>query len=126
MTFGNNIRQLLDFVYGDIVIDKEEIDKLNEVFKFEKGDDNRIKLIKMKAINNLFKNVSFQLLKELNELEREHGGKLRIRQPTDLNLSDKVEMDLNDLFDLYNENKTIGLNNLKLKFLINKMKEEFK
>ena len=126
MTFGNNIKQLLDFVYGDIVIDKEEIDKLNEVFKFEKGDDNRIKLIKMKAINNLFKNVSFQLLKELNELEREHGGKLRIRQPTDLNLSDKVEMDLNDLFDLYNENKTIGLNNLKLKFLINKMKEEFK
>ena len=126
MTFGNNIRQLLNYVYGDIVIDKEEIDKLNEVFKFEKGDDNRIKLIKMKAINNLFKNVSFQLLKELNELEREHGGKLRIRQPTDLNLSDKVEMDLNDLFDLYNENKTIGLNNLKLKFLINKMKEEFK
>ena len=126
MTFGNNIKQLLDYVYGDIVIDKEEIDKLNEVFKFEKGDDNRIKLIKMKAINNLFKNVSFQLLKELNELEREHGGKLRIRQPTDLNLSDKVEMDLNDLFDLYNENKTIGLNNLKLKFLINKMKEEFK
>ena len=123
MTFGNNIKQLLDFVYGDIVIDKEEIYKLNEVFKFEKGDDNRIKLIKMKAINNLFKNVSFQLLKELNELEREHGGKLRIRQPTDLNLSDKVEMDLNDLFDLYNENKTIGLNNLKLKFLINKMKE---
>ena len=123
MTFGNNIRQLLNYVYGDIVIDKEEIDKLNEVFEFEKGDDNRIKLIKMKAINNLFKNVSFQLLKELNELEREHGGKLRIRQPTDLNLPDKVEIDLNDLFDLYNENKTIGLNNLKLKFLINKMKE---
>jgi hypothetical protein len=123
MTFGNNIRQLLNYVYGNIVIDKEEIDKLNEVFKFEKGDDNRIKLMKMKAINNLFKNVSFQLLKELNELEREHGGKLRIRQPTDLNLSDKVEMDLNDLFDLYNENKIIGINNLKLKFLINKMKE---
>jgi hypothetical protein len=123
MTFGNNIRQLLNYVYGDIVIDKEEINKLNEVFEFEKGDDNRIKLIKMRAINNLFKNVSFQLLKELNELEREHGGKLRIRQPTDLNLSDKVEMDLNDLFDLYNENKIIGLNNLKLKFLINKMKE---
>ena len=123
MTFGRNIRQLLNYVYGDIVIDKEEIDKLNEVFKFEKGDDNRIKLIKMKAINNLFKNVSFQLLKELNELERKHGGKLRIRQPTDLNLPDKVEIDLNDLFDLYNENKTIGLNNLKLKFLINKMKE---
>ena len=123
MTFGNNIRQLLNYVYGDIVIDKEEIDKLNEAFKFEKGDDNRIKLMKMKAINNLFKNVSFQLLKELNELEREHGGKLRIRQPTDLNLPDKVEMDLNNLFDLYNENKTIGLNNLKLKFLINKMKE---
>ena len=123
MTFGKNIRQLLNYVYGDIVIDKEEIDKLNEVFEFEKGDDNRIKLIKMKAINNLFKNVSFQLLKELNELEREHGGKLRIRQPTDLNLPDKVEIDLNDLFDLYNENKTIGINNLKLKFLINKMKE---
>lgn len=123
MTFGNNIRQLLNYVYGDIVIDKEEIDKLNEVFEFEKGDDNRIKLIKMKAINNLFKNVSFQLLKELNELEHEHGGKLRIRQPTDLNLPDKVEIDLNDLFDLYNENKTIGINNLKLKFLIDKMKE---
>jgi hypothetical protein len=123
MTFGNNIRQLLNYVYGDIVIDKEEIDKLNEVFEFEKGDDNRIKLIKMKAINNLFKNVSFQLLKELNELEHEHGGKLRIRQPTDLNLPDKVEIDLNDLFDLYNENKIIGINNLKLKFLINKMKE---
>ena len=124
MTFGNNIRQLLDFVYGDIEITKDEIDKLNEAFEFEKGDDNRIKLMKMKAINNLFKNVSFQLLKELNELEREHGGKLRIRQPTDLNLPDKVEMDLNNLFDLYNENKRIGINNLKLKFLIDKMKNE--
>ena len=123
MTFGNNIRQLLNYVYGDIVIDKEEIDKLNEVFEFEKGDDNRIKLIKMKAINNLFKNVSFQLLKELNELEREHGGKLRIQQPTNLNLSDKVKMDFDDLFNLYNENKLIGLNNLKLKYLIDKMKE---
>ena len=123
MTFGNNIRQLLNYVYGDIVIDKEEIDKLNEVFEFEKGDDNRIKLIKMKAINNLFKNVSFQLLKELNELEREHGGKLRIRQPTDLNLPDNVKIDLNNLFDLYNENKIIGINNLKLKYLIDKMKQ---
>ena len=124
MTFAKNIAGLIYHVYGSIKIDKEEINKLEEVFKFEKGDDNRIKLMKMKAINNLFKNVSFQLLKELNELERVHGGKLRIRQPTDLNLPDKVEMDFNNLFDLYNENKRIGINNLKLKFLIDKMKNE--
>ena len=124
MTFAKNIAGLIYHVYGSIKIDKEEINKLEEVFKFEKGDDKRIKLIKMKAINNLFKNISFQLLKELNELERVHGGKLRIRQPTDLNLPDKVEMDFNNLFDLYNENKRIGINNLKLKFLIDKMKNE--
>ena len=120
MTFGTNIKKMINYVYGDIEIDNDEIEKLNNALTVKGSNDE--KLIQMKAINNLFKNLTFQLLTELNTLEREHGGKLRIRQPTELNLLNNAKMDLDNLFDLFNENKVIGINNLRLKHLINKMK----
>ena len=124
MTFGNNIKQLLDFVYGDIEITKDEIINLKMALKIKGTHEYRFK--HMKAINNLFKNITFQLLKELNELEREIGGKLRKQQPTGLNLTDNVRMDSDDVITLYKDNLLIGINNIKLNKLIDKMKEEFK
>lgn len=120
-TFGTNIRDLLDYVYGDIEISSNEIKKLKNALKVNGTHEDKFK--HLKAINSLFKNLTFQLLTELNTLEREMGGKLRKQQPTGLNLSDKVRMDSNDIITLYKDNLLIGVNNLKLKKIIDKMKE---
>ena len=119
MTFGSNIKQMLDYVYGDIEVTKEEIDALETALDVE-GNSG---LVHMKAINNLFKNVTRNLLKELDALEREKGGKLRKQQPTGLKLPDNVRMDSDDTAALYKENFMIGINNIKMKKLIDRMKE---
>ena len=126
MTFGSNVRDLIDYVYGDIKVDEDAIANLESSLRVEDEKDEEEdvdEFVKMQAINSLFKQITFQLLNELNKLEREYGGKLRIRQPTGLNLSDNVRMDEVDLDSLVNENKLIGINNLKLKIIIDKMKE---
>ena len=126
MTFGSNVRDLIDYVYGDIKVDEDAIANLESSLRVEDEKDEEEDVddfVKMQAINSLFKQITFQLLNELNKLEREDGGKLRIRQPTGLNLSDNVRMDEVDLDSLVNENKLIGINNLKLKIIIDKMKE---
>ena len=126
MTFGSNVRDLIDYVYGDIKVDEDAIANLESSLRVEDEKDEEEDVddfVKMQAINSLFKQITFQLLNELNRLEREYGGKLRIRQPTGLNLSDNVRMDEVDLDSLVNENKLIGINNLKLKIIIDKMKE---
>ena len=126
MTFGSNVRDLIDYVYGDIKVDEDAIANLESSLRVEDEKDEEEDVddfVKMQAINSLFKQITFQLLNELNKLEREYGGKLRIRQPTGLNLSDNVRMDEVDLDSLVNENKLIGINNLKLKIIIDKMKE---
>ena len=126
MTFGSNVRDLIDYVYGDIKVDEDAIANLESSLRVEDEKDEEEdvdEFVKMQAINSLFKQITFQLLNELNRLEREYGGKLRIRQPTGLNLSDNVRMDEVDLDSLVNENKLIGINNLKLKIIIDKMKE---
>jgi hypothetical protein len=119
MTFGNNVKQMITHVYGDIEITSEELKALKNILAV----DDKNKLARLKMINKLFKNVAFQLLKELDKLEREHGGKLRKQQPTGLNLTDNVRMDSDDVITLYKDNLLIGINNLKLKKLIDKMKE---
>ena len=126
MTFGSNVRDLIDYVYGEIKVDEDAIANLESSLRVEDEKDEEEDVddfVKMQAINSLFKQITFQLLNELNKLEREYGGKLRIRQPTGLNLSDNVRMDEVDLDSLVNENKLIGINNLKLKIIIDKMKE---
>ena len=138
MTFGSNVRDLIDYVYGDIKVDEDAIANLesslmvededaianiNRASRVEDEEEDVDEFEKMQAINSLFKQITFQLLNELNKLERKYGGKLRIRQPTGLNLSDNVRMDEVDLDSLVNENKLIGINNLKLKIIIDKMKE---
>ena len=126
MTFGSNVRDLIDYVYGDIKVDEDAIANLESSLRVEDEKDEEEDVddfVKMQAINSLFKQITFQLLNELNKLERKYGGKLRIRQPTGLNLSDNVRMDEVDLDSLVNENKLIGINNLKLKIIIDKMKE---
>ena len=127
MTFGSNIKQLLDYVYGDIEVTKEEIDALETALDVEGDSEARDGvhngLVHMKAINNLFKNVTRNLLKELDALEREKGGKLRKQQPTGLKLPDNVRMDSDDTAALYKENFMIGINNIKMKKLIDRMKE---
>ena len=135
MTFGSNIKQLLDYVYGDIEVTKEEIDALETALDVEGNSEARDGvhseardevyngLVHMKAINNLFKNVTRNLLKELDALEREKGGKLRKQQPTGLKLPDNVRMDSDDTAALYKENFMIGINNIKMKKLIDRMKE---
>ena len=123
MTFGSNVRDLIDYVYGDIKVDEDAIANLESSLRVEDEEEDVDEFVKMQAINSLFKQITFQLLNELNKLEREYGGKLRIRQPTGLNLSDNVRMDEVDLDSLVNENKLIGINNLKLKIIIDKMKE---
>ena len=126
MTFGSNVRDLIDYVYGEIKVDEDAIANLESSLRVEDEKDEEEdvdEFVKMQAINSLFKQITFQLLNELNKLEREYGGKLRIRQPTGLNLSDNVRMDEVDLDSLVNENKLIGINNLKLKIIIDKMKE---
>ena len=126
MTFGSNVRDLIDYVYGDIKVDEDAIANLESslMVEDEKDEEEDVdEFVKMQAVNSLFKQITFQLLNELNKLEREYGGKLRIRQPTGLNLSDNVRMDEVDLDSLVNENKLIGINNLKLKIIIDKMKE---
>ena len=123
MTFGSNVRDLIDYVYGDIKVDEDAIANINRALRVEDEEEDVDEFVKMQAINSLFKQITFQLLNELNKLEREYGGKLRIRQPTGLNLSDNVRMDEVDLDSLVNENKLIGINNLKLKIIIDKMKE---
>ena len=58
MTFGNNIRQLLNYVYGDIVIDKEEIDKLKAVatlgtpLQFIKGNGDYVGVFVISSIES--------------------------------------------------------------------------
>ena len=123
MTFGSNVRDLIDYVYGDIKVDEDAIANLESSLRVEDEEEDVDEFVKMQAVNSLFKQITFQLLNELNKLEREYGGKLRIRQPTGLNLSDNVRMDEVDLDSLVNENKLIGINNLKLKIIIDKMKE---
>jgi hypothetical protein len=123
MTFGSNVRDLIDYVYGEIKVDEDAIANLESSLMVEDEEEDVDDFVKMQAINSLFKQITFQLLNELNRLEREYGGKLRIRQPTGLNLSDNVRMDEVDLDSLVNENKLIGINNLKLKIIIDKMKE---
>ena len=126
MTFGSNVRDLIDYVYGEIKVDEDAIANLESSLRVEDEKDEEEdvdEFVKMQAVNSLFKQITFQLLNELNRLEREYGGKLRIRQPTGLNLSDNVRMDEVDLDSLVNENKLIGINNLKLKIIIDKMKE---
>ena len=123
MTFGSNVRDLIDYVYGEIKVDEDTIANLNRALRVEDEEEDVDDFVKMQAVNSLFKQITFQLLNELNRLEREYGGKLRIRQPTGLNLSDNVRMDEVDLDSLVNENKLIGINNLKLKIIIDKMKE---
>ena len=123
MTFGSNVRDLIDYVYGDIKVDEDAIANLESSLMVEDEEEDVDDFVKMQAINSLFKQITFQLLNGLNKLEREYGGKLRIRQPTGLNLSDNVRMDEVDLDSLINENKLIGINNLKLKIIIDKMKE---
>ena len=123
MTFGSNVRDLIDYVYGEIKVDEDAIANLESSLRVEDEEEEVDEFVKMQAINSLFKQITFQLLNELNKLEREYGGKLRIRQPTGLNLSDNVRMDEVDLDSLVNENKLIGINNLKLKIIIDKMKE---
>jgi hypothetical protein len=138
MTFGSNVRDLIDYVYGEIKVDEDAIANLESSLRVEDEDaianlESSLRVedeeedvddfVKMQAVNSLFKQITFQLLNELNRLEREYGGKLRIRQPTGLNLSDNVRMDEADLDSLVNENKLIGINNLKLKIIIDKMKE---
>ena len=126
MTFGSNVRDLIDYVYGEIKVDEDAIANLESSLRVEDEKDEEEdvdEFVKMQAINSLFKQITFQLLNELNKLEREYGGKLRIRQPTGLNLSDNVRMDEVDLDSLVNENKLIGINNLKLKIIIDKMKK---
>ena len=123
MTFGSNVRDLIDYVYGEIKVDEDAIANLESSLMVEDEEEDVDEFVKMQAVNSLFKQITFQLLNELNRLEREYGGKLRIRQPTGLNLSDNVRMDEVDLDSLVNENKLIGINNLKLKIIIDKMKE---
>ena len=123
MTFGSNVRDLIDYVYGDIKVDEDAIANLESSLRVEDEEEDVDEFVKMQAVNSLLKQITFQLLNELNRLEREYGGKLRIRQPTGLNLSDNVRMDEVDLDSLVNENKLIGINNLKLKIIIDKMKE---
>ena len=123
MTFGSNIKQLLDYVYGDIEVTKEEIDALETALDVEGNSEVYNGRVLMKAINNLFKNVTRNLLKELDALEREKGGKLRKQQPTGLKLPDNVRMDSDDTAALYKENFMIGINNIKMKKLIDRMKE---
>ena len=123
MTFGTNVRDLIDYVYGEIKVDEDAIANLESSLRVEDEEEDVDDFVKMQAVNSLFKQITFQLLNELNKLEREYGGKLRIRQPTGLNLSDNVRMDEVDLDSLVNENKLIGINNLKLKIIIDKMKE---
>ena len=123
MTFGSNVRDLIDYVYGEIKVDEDAIANLESSLRVEDEEEDVDEFVKMQAVNSLFKQITFQLLNELNKLEREYGGKLRIRQPTGLNLSDNVRMDEVDLDSLINENKLIGINNLKLKIIIDKMKE---
>ena len=138
MTFGSNVRDLIDYVYGEIKVDEDAIANLESSLRVEDEDtianlksslrvedeeEDVDDFVKMQAVNSLFKQITFQLLNELNKLEREYGGKLRIRQPTGLNLSDNVRMGEVDLDSLVNENKLIGINNLKLKIIIDKMKE---
>jgi hypothetical protein len=138
MTFGSNVRDLIDYVYGEIKVDEDAIANLESSLRVEDEDaianlESSLRVedeeedvddfVKMQAVNSLFKQITFQLLNELNRLEREYGGKLRIRQPTGLNLSDNVRMDEVDLDSLVNENKLIDINNLKLKIIIDKMKE---
>ena len=123
MTFGSNVRDLIDYVYGEIKVDEDAIANLESSLRVEDEEEEVDDFVKMQAVNSLFKQITFQLLNELNKLEREYGGKLRIRQPTGLNLSDNVRMDEVDLDSLVNENKLIGINNLKLKIIIDKMKE---
>ena len=123
MTFGSNVRDLIDYVYGEIKVDEDAIANLESSLRVEDEEEDVDDFVKMQAVNSLFKQITFQLLNELNKLEREYGGKLRIRQPTGLNLSDNVRMDEVDLDSLVNENKLIGINNLKLKIIIDKMKE---
>ena len=123
MTFGSNVRDLIDYVYGEIKVDEDAIANLESSLMVEDEEEDVDDFVKMQAVNSLFKQITFQLLNELNKLEREYGGKLRIRQPTGLNLSDTVRMDEVDLDSLVNENKLIGINNLKLKIIIDKMKE---
>ena len=123
MTFGSNVRDLIDYVYGEIKVDEDAIANLESSLMVEDEEEDVDEFVKMQAVNSLFKQITFQLLTELNKLEREYGGKLRIRQPTGLNLSDNVRMDEVDLDSLVNENKLIGINNLKLKIIIDKMKE---
>ena len=123
MTFGSNVRDLIDYVYGDIKVDEDAIANLESSLRVEDEEEDVDDFVKMQAVNSLFKQITFQLLNELNKLEREYGGKLRIRQPTSLNLSDNVRLDEVDLDSLVNENKLIGINNLKLKIIIDKMKE---
>ena len=123
MTFGSNVRDLIDYVYGEIKVDEDAIANLESSLRVEDEEEDVDDFVKMQAVNSLFKQITFQLLNELNKLEREYGGKLRIRQPTGLNLSDNVRMDEVDLDSLINENKLIGINNLKLKIIIDKMKE---
>ena len=123
MTFGSNVRDLIDYVYGEIKVDEDAIANLESSLMVEDEEEDVDDFVKMQAVNSLFKQITFQLLNELNRLEREYGGKLRIRQPTGLNLSDNVRMDEVDLDSLVNENKLIGINNLKLKIIIDKMKE---
>jgi hypothetical protein len=123
MTFGSNVRDLIDYVYGEIKVDEDAIANLESSLRVEDEEEEVDEFVKMQAVNSLFKQITFQLLNELNRLEREYGGKLRIRQPTGLNLSDNVRMDEVDLDSLVNENKLIGINNLKLKIIIDKMKE---
>jgi hypothetical protein len=123
MTFGSNVRDLIDYVYGEIKVDEDAIANLESSLRVEDEEEDVDDFVKMQAVNSLFKQITFQLLNELNRLEREYGGKLRIRQPTGLNLSDNVRMDEVDLDSLVNENKLIGINNLKLKIIIDKMKE---
>ena len=123
MTFGSNVRDLIDYVYGEIKVEEDAIANLECSLRVEDEEEDVDDFVKMQAVNSLFKQITFQLLTELNRLEREYGGKLRIRQPTGLNLSDNVRMDEVDLDSLVNENKLIGINNLKLKIIIDKMKE---
>ena len=120
MTFAKNIAGLIDHVYGSIEISNDDIERLNEALVLKEGNE----LAQLKAIYGLFKSVTHKLLTELNGLEREHGVRLRIAPPTTLKLPNKVIMDSNDVEFLRDEIRLVGINNLKLQTLIDKMKNE--
>ena len=120
MTFGSNINQLIEHVYGNVDVSVEEMSALESALVVDgDGVGGRSQL---KAMYSLFKTVTYNLLHKLNELERVHGGLLRIRQPTDLKLPNVI-IASDDVEYLSDENRLIGINNIRLNKLIERMKE---